>query len=148
MDALGQADLTRFETFLAGLASNGANSLEEYCIFVGAQIAIGTFTPDTLGEAINLTLIQAGITPLDDAELDALVACLFELFGGTDNNGLGLAAFNTNTDTSSFNIKTSGSLTASSFSLPPTIAQGTTEDDLTTMEKITKLKQQWLDLLP
>ena len=30
----------------------------------------------------------------------------------------------------------------------PTIDQGTTEDDSTAMEKITKLKQQWLSNLP
>jgi hypothetical protein len=138
LDALGPADLTRFETYLAGLDSTGFNSLEEFCIDVGAQIAIGAITPDTLGEVINQLLLDAGITPLDDAELDALVACLFELFGGTDNNAGGLAASNTNTDTSAFNIKTSGSLTASSFSSQPTIAQGTEDSpELTAMEKIT-----------
>jgi hypothetical protein len=44
-------------------------------------------------------------------------------------------------------INTSGGL-SSSFSSPPTIAQGTTEDDLSALEKTTKLKQQWLELLP
>jgi hypothetical protein len=147
LDALGPTDLTVLETYLAGLDPTGVNSLEELCIDIGALIAIGTLTPDALGEVINQILIEAGLTPLVDAELDALVACLFELFGGTDNNARGLAASNTNTDTSSFNIKTSGSLTASSFS-SPTIAQGTTEDDLSAMEKITKLKTQWMELIP
>ena len=31
---------------------------------------------------------------------------------------------------------------------PPTIAQGTSEEDSSALEKITKLKQQWLELLP
>ena len=58
-----------------------------------------------------------------------------------------LTSSNINTDTSAFDINTAGDI-ASSFSSPPTIAQETTEDDLTAMEKTTKLKQQWLDLLP
>jgi hypothetical protein len=60
---------------------------------------------------------------------------------------VGLAAFNTNTDTSAFDINTAGGL-APSFSSPPTVAQGTTEEDLSALEKTTKLKQQWLELLP
>ena len=36
----------------------------------------------------------------------------------------------------------------SSFSSPPTIAQGTEEGDLSALEKITKLKQQWMELTP
>jgi hypothetical protein len=49
----------------------------------------------------------------------------------------GLTASNTNTAEG----------ITSSFSSQPTIAQGTTEDDLTAMEKITKLKTQWLNQL-
>ena len=59
----------------------------------------------------------------------------------------GLTASNINTDVSAFDINTSGGL-ATSFSSPPTIAQGTTEEDSSALEKITKLKQQWLELLP
>jgi len=66
----------------------------------------------------------------------------------TNSNSLGSSiAPNINTDTSSSNINTAGGLVASSFSSPPTIAQGT-EQDLSALEKIEKLKQQWLDLLP
>ena len=49
--------------------------------------------------------------------------------------------------TTAFDINTAGGLIASSFSSPPTIAQGT-EEDLSALEKIEKLKQQWLELLP
>jgi hypothetical protein len=52
-----------------------------------------------------------------------------------------------NTGISAFDINTTGSLVASSFSSPPTIAQGT-EEDLSALEKIEKLKQQWIELLP
>ena len=66
----------------------------------------------------------------------------------TNSNSLGsLIAPNTNTDTSSSNINIAGGLVASSFSSPPTIAQGT-EEDLSALEKIEKLKQQWIELLP
>jgi hypothetical protein len=54
--------------------------------------------------------------------------------------------FPPNTVTSAFDINTAGG-PASSFSSPPTIAPGT-EDDLSALEKTTKLKQQWLSLLP
>jgi hypothetical protein len=47
-------------------------------------------------------------------------------------------------DVSVKSIKNTGGL-AASFS-PPTIAQGT--EDLTALEKIEKLKKQWLELLP
>ena len=53
--------------------------------------------------------------------------------------------------TTAFDINTAGGLVASSFSSPPTITQGTEAEDsseLTATEKITKLKQQWLELLP
>jgi hypothetical protein len=59
----------------------------------------------------------------------------------------GLTASNINTSTSSFDINTSGGPAASSFSSPPTIAQET-EASSSALEKVTKLKQQWLDLLP
>jgi hypothetical protein len=61
----------------------------------------------------------------------------------------GLTASDINTDTSSSsNINTAGGL-ASSFSSQPTIAQGTEDSpELTAMEKITKLKQQWMELTP
>jgi len=58
----------------------------------------------------------------------------------------GLTSSNLNTDISAFDINTAGGLT-SSFSSSPTIDQGT-GDNLSALEKITKLKSQWLDLLP
>jgi hypothetical protein len=65
---------------------------------------------------------------------------------GTSPAG-GLTASNINSDTSlSIDINTSGSQ-AASFSSPPTIAQGT-EQDLSALEKVEKLKKQWLELLP
>jgi hypothetical protein len=70
----------------------------------------------------------------------------------------GLTSSNINTDTSAFDINTAGDMATSdintgdiapSFSSPPTIAQGVENSaGLTSLEKITKLKQQWLDLLP
>jgi hypothetical protein len=62
------------------------------------------------------------------------------------DNNIDNIDFSTNTGTSAFDINTAGGL-SSSFSSPPTIAQGT-EEDLSALEKIEKLKQQWLDLLP
>jgi hypothetical protein len=56
----------------------------------------------------------------------------------------GLVSSNINTDLSASNINTGG--LASSFSSPPTIAQGT--EDMSALEKIEKLKKQWLELLP
>ena len=61
----------------------------------------------------------------------------------TKNIG-GLASSDINTSPSSFDINT-GHL-ASSFSSQPIIAQGT--EDLSALEKIEKLKKQWLELLP
>ena len=61
-----------------------------------------------------------------------------------NSNSLG-SSTNINTDTSAFDINTAGGL-ASSFSSPPRITQGT--EDLSALEKTTKLKQQWLELLP
>ena len=68
-----------------------------------------------------------------------------------------LTASNLNTDTSAFDINTAGGQAtsntntvdiASSFSSPPTMAQGTEEASSSALEKVEKLKQQWLDLLP
>ena len=59
----------------------------------------------------------------------------------------GLTASNINTSTSSSDINTPGGLVASSFSSQPTIAQGT-EASSSALEKVTKLKKQWLELLP
>jgi hypothetical protein len=71
-------------------------------------------------------------------------------FGSTIalNNNIDNTDFNTNTAiTSAFDINTSGGLSPS-FS-PPTIAQGVENSaGLTSLEKIIKLKSQWLDLLP
>ena len=50
--------------------------------------------------------------------------------------------------TTAFDINTAGDLTPS-FSSPPTIAQETEDSsELTAIEKIEKLKKQWLELLP
>ena len=72
-------------------------------------------------------------------------------FGSTIalNNNLDNTDFNTNTvTTSSFDINTAGNI-APSFSSPPTISQETPDSTgLTALEKVEKLKIQWLDLLP
>ena len=52
--------------------------------------------------------------------------------------------FPPNTDTSSFDISTSKGI-APSFYSPPTISQGT-EEDLSALEKVEKLKAQWMEL--
>jgi len=71
------------------------------------------------------------------ASVDALIECPIEA-GVIVGPTAGLTASNTNT---------AESLTSSSSS-QPTIGPGTREDDLTAMEKLTKLKTQWLNRLP
>jgi hypothetical protein len=99
LDALGPANLTKLETYLAGLPLiSPYNSLEEYCTFIEGQIASG-LSPGGLAASINTVLVAAGIT-LDTAELEDLVACLIEvLTGETDNNTGSLAPSNINTNT-------------------------------------------------
>ena len=113
------------------------NSLGELCDVLenltGAQVV----------SVVTQILAAVGII-LTPAEFNELVTCIGTALGITIPRTL--AASNTNTATSAFDINTAGGQ-ASSFSSPPTIAQGT-EDDLSALEKITKLKQQWLELLP
>jgi hypothetical protein len=97
---LGPTNLTKLETYLAGLGSGLPHNLEEYCALIQSQIAIG-ISPQGLAVNINIVLTNLGIS-LTSTELAALVACLFEVFGrGTDNNTGGLTTSYINTDTAS-----------------------------------------------
>jgi len=142
LDALGPTNLIVFETHLA----NYPMTLKEFCQNV-IPVFIETGDVVNVTAGVNSFLVAAGITLTPD-ELADLVACLFDVFdGGTDNITRGLIPFDINTNTAggltASNINTENQ--APSFS-PPTIAQAT--EDLSALEKTTKLKQQWLELLP
>src|SRR5215211_8411054 len=142
LDALGPTNLIVFETHLA----NYPMTLKEFCQNV-IPVFIETGDVVNVTAGVNIFLVAAGITLTPD-ELADLVACLFDVFdGGTDNITRGLIPFDINTNTAggltASNINTENQ--APSFS-PPTIAQAT--EDLSALEKTTKLKQQWLELLP
>jgi hypothetical protein len=96
------------------------------------------------------SIVAAGTIEAGESQI-----CDIENIYETSTAG-GLASSNINTDISAFDINTAGGLAtsnintgdvASSFSSPPTIAQGT-EASSSALEKTEKLKQQWLDLLP
>jgi hypothetical protein len=110
---------------------SGVDTIEQLCPLLKGHT-------DVLIDSIisTIVLIQTGSTTAFQAEIDALIECLIEA-GVIVDTTPGLTASN---------INTSGGLTHT-FSSPPTIAQGT-EEDLSALEKITKLKQQWLELLP
>jgi hypothetical protein len=134
------------------------NDITGLCDFLATALDVGTLfqTESDLLLVINAILAE-GPPPdpvLSEESLADLIECLLDvdfietsirLVESADADGSTIALDN-NIDTMDFNINTAGGLTASSFSSPPTIAQGT--EDLTALEKITKLKQQWLGLLP
>ncbi len=116
--------------------------------------------PPPAGVTVNRTTTFAGnCADVDPSDPESIVAMgtieagesqtcdIGNAYEASTMTAGGLTASNMNTDTLAFDINTSGSL-ASSFSSPPTIAQETTKDDLTAMEKIIKLKQQWIELTP
>ena len=123
-------------TITIGTPQIEINSLEELCN------VLENVTGGQIRSVVMQILREANIT-LTEAEFDELVSCIRNAgfipiprpVETSNINTGGLAAFNTNT---------AGGV-ASSFSSPPTIAQGT-EDDLSALEKITKLKQQWMEL--
>jgi hypothetical protein len=80
LDALGPTGLQDLIDYLGTLVPPAATNLEDYCALIQSQIT-GGITPEQLAININFDLVGAGIT-LDDAELDALVACLFDVLGG------------------------------------------------------------------
>ena len=144
---------------LSPTATVSFNSLEHLCDFIDEN-----FQDATQRQFISSYLLDAAVRagiPTD--KINDILDCLEELYGVVfprtidrdslllrlmNSNSLGSSiAPNINTDTSSFDINTAGSLVTSSFSSPPTIAQET-EDDLSALEKVEKLKQQWIDLLP
>jgi len=121
------------------LAVNPVGSLEGFC----EQLSNATFTNQQKLLGLVFVFFEAGITD-EDAFL-RILECLEELGLIIVPPNLGLPP-DTNTGISAFDINTAGGLTPS-FSSPPTITQGT-EEDLTALEKIEKLKKQWLGLLP
>ena len=135
------------------------STLKQLCDFIDENFQDAIQRQFISSYLLNAAL-SAGI-PTD--KINDILDCLEKIYGVvfprtidrdslllrlTNSNSLGSSiAPNTNTDTSSSNINTAGGLVASSFSSPPTIAQGT-EEDLSALEKIEKLKQQWIELLP
>ena len=134
-------------------------SLDDFC--EALQETLGAQNISILTIVVDEILQQAEIV-ITSAELQGLIRCIAEALGietsirlveTADSDGSPIAPninidntdFNTNTATSTFDINTAGDM-APSFSSPPTISQET--QDLSALEKITKLKQQWLDLLP
>jgi hypothetical protein len=128
------------------------DNIVELCAFLNSQVPrVGLDEVEI--DAIVALLLQflpafvpgGGMLPADAAaQLEAVAECLIDIGVIIEIDTTGLTASNTNTDISTFDINTRNQM--SSFS-PPTIAQGT-EGDLSALEKITKLKQQWLELLP
>ena len=134
------------------------NTLEQLCNFIDEN-----FQDANQRQFISSYLLDAAVRAgIPTEKINGILDCLEEIYGVvfprtidrdslllrlTNSNSLGSSiALNINTDISSSNINTAGSL-APSFSFPPTIAQGT-EEDLSALEKIEKLKKQWLELLP
>jgi hypothetical protein len=137
------------------------NTLKQLCDFIDAN-----FPDAAQRQFISSYLLNAALSAgLSTDKINDILDCLEEIYDVvfprtidrdslllrlTNSNSLDSSiASNLNTDTSAPNINTAGGL-VSSFSSSPTIAQGTEEDlsELTATEKITKLKQQWIDLLP
>ena len=134
------------------------STLELLCDFIDENFQDAIQRQFISSYLLNAAL-SAGI-PTD--KINDILDCLEEIYGVifprtidrdslllrlTNSNSLGSSiATNINTDTSAFDINTGG--ITPSFS-PPTIAQGTEDSTgLTALEKIEKLKTQWLDLLP
>ena len=61
LEALGPTNLTKLETYLAGLGPGLPHNLEEYCALIQSQIAIG-ISPQGLAVNINIVLTNAGIS--------------------------------------------------------------------------------------
>jgi hypothetical protein len=132
-------------------------TIAQLCDFLEREIAEGDIDQTTTGLTMVIDAILGSGPAMPPfivtiSSIEALVECLLDVDFPINTNGpltpFDINTGTTNTDTSSSSINTAGGLTASSFSSPPTIAQGTTEDDLSALEKIEKLKQQWLGLLP
>jgi len=122
-------------------------SLEELCELLKFLPA-----PRNVLSTIIFNIVQLDI---DQDTFEDIFLCVAEATGietsirlvESADSDVSTISLDNNTDTSSSNINTAGSLIASSFSSPPTIAEGA-EEDLSALEKVAKLKQQWLDLLP
>jgi hypothetical protein len=134
------------------------NTLKQLCDFIDENFQDAIQRQFISSYLLNAAL-SAGI-PTD--KINDILDCLEEIYGVifprtidrdslllrlTNSNSLGSSiAPNINTYTSAFDINTGGM--TPSFS-PPTIAQGVENSaGLTALEKITKLKQQWIELLP
>jgi hypothetical protein len=127
LNALGPIIIEQFENYLAMQEpSEKGNNLTEYCDFIQRQIFIGV-TPEELEMEILFDLVSADIA-VSDAELEFLVDCFFNVFGGGTDNNRSLASFNTNTDTSASNINTDTSDFGPMMTLPtPTPSMETSD---------------------
>jgi hypothetical protein len=112
------------------------NSFTEFCEFLENIPDLDT---GLITSAVNA--LRAVIDPIpDDQTLIDLVACIADALGIETDNGI-VAPFDINTEPSDFPSNTGGRL--ASFDVHN---KGT--GDLSALEKITKLKQQWIELLP
>ena len=122
---LSVEQLDNLTEFLSGIS---LGNLEGLC----EQLSNETLTNQDRIFGVALILSEAGIT--DEDAYREILECLEDL---------GLI-----TVIDSISRLSTGGLTPS-FSSPPLIAQGTGDSsELTALEKVAKLKQQWLNLLP
>jgi hypothetical protein len=126
-------------TITVGTPQIEINSLGELCD------VLENLTGAQLVSVVGQILRAAGIT-LTSAEFFELITCIGRALDITIPPTRGLATFDINTGGLASSDINTGS-PASSFSPPNTIAQGI-GDSSEALAKITKLKQQWLDLLP
>ena len=121
---------TRLPSFLVNLNLEiDVDDLASYCTVLSLSL-----TEEALSNSVQVILLSTNVflPPEDvipDAVFEEIIQCILE-------------ALDIDTDTNDI----TGGL-ATSFSSPSTIAQGT-EEDSSTLEKLTKLKQQWMELLP
>ena len=134
------------EVILTGFGTTTLANLAELC-----QI-LAIFSEEEAINALNALIGMIGFIQPEQAVpqpiIEEIIQCVLEALDiDTDTNDIsgGLATSNINADTSAFDINTSGGQVASFSS--PTIAQGT-EASSSALEKVEKLKKQWLDLLP
>jgi hypothetical protein len=138
IETLFEAGGIFIELDILGTVGVTINSFEEFCEFVGIVLDLGLGVDSVFFYVDQLV----GFVVDDDEDIDELTDCIEEALGiETDSNGI-VAPFDINTKPSDFQSNTKGSLT--SFG----IHNEATEEDLTAMEKITKLKQQWMELTP
>ncbi|HEX5185355.1 MAG TPA: hypothetical protein VFV86_00570 [Nitrososphaeraceae archaeon] len=148
LEILNEDQIAEIETFfengglsieldLLGTVSVTINSFEEFCVLVETVLDLGIGIDSVFFYVDQLVSFVA-----DDNEITELTDCIEEALGiETDSNGI-VAPFDINTKPSDFQSNTKGSLTSLG------VHNEGTGNHLTAMEKVIKLKQQWLNQLP